>query len=111
MTYYSYNGQRYLLQENLYYKVSEESIIVDKKLHQITVLPLPEPITVLPDQISVLPDLLPEPIIIVLPDLLPEPIIVLPEPIIVLPEPIIVLPEPIMVLPEPIPEPMIKQKR
>ena len=44
MTYYSYNGQRYLLQDNLYYKVSEESVIVDKKLSV-----LPEPITVLPE--------------------------------------------------------------
>ena len=45
MTYYSYNGQRYLLQDNLYYKVSEESVIVDKKLS----VPEPEPMTVLPE--------------------------------------------------------------
>ena len=51
MTYYSYNGQRYLLQDNLYYKVSEESVIVDKKLSV-----LPEPMTVLPEPITVLPE-------------------------------------------------------
>ena len=85
---YQYNGKSYILQDRLYYRVTEESVIVDKNM-----LRTQEPVSV-----PILP-VLPEPV-------LPEP--VLPEPETVLPEPETVLPEPETVLPEQI---MIKKKR
>ena len=91
---YQYNGKSYILQDRLYYRVTEESVIVDKNMLRTQEPVLPEQ----PVSVPILP-VLPEPV-------LPEP--VLPEPETVLPEPETVLPEPETVLPEQI---MIKKKR
>lgn len=72
MTYY-YNGRCYILQDRLYYKVNEESVIVDKNGS------LPHVVSVRGDTESILP----EPI-------LPKPESILPEPILPEPEPIMI---------------------
>ena len=87
---YQYNGKSYILQDRLYYRVTEESVIVDKNM-----LRTQEP--VLPVSVPILP-------------VLPEPVLPLPEPVLPVSVPILpvlpVLTEP--VLPEQI---MIKKKR
>ena len=82
---YQYNGKSYILQDRLYYRVTEESVIVDKNM-----LRTQEPVSV-----PILP-VLPEPV-------LPEPVLPVSVPILPL---LTVLTEP--VLPEQI---MIKKKR
>ena len=89
---YQYNGKSYILQDRLYYRVTEESVIVDKNM-----LRTQEPVSV-----PILP-VLPEPV-------LPEPVLPVSVPILPVSVPILpvlpVLTEP--VLPEQI---MIKKKR
>lgn len=70
MPYYSYNGQHYILQDRLYYKVAEGSVIVDKT-GQTRVEPIPE--SVLSESESVLPVLLVLPVTPEQEPLLPEP--------------------------------------
>ena len=84
---YQYNGKSYILQDRLYYRVTEESVIVDKNM-----LRTQEPVSV-----PILP-VLPEPVLPVSVPILPVSVPILP----VFP----VLTEP--VLPEQI---MIKKKR
>ena len=57
---YQYNGKSYILQDRLYYRVTEESVIVDKNMLRtqepvsVPILPVSVPILpVLPEQIMI----------------------------------------------------------
>lgn len=99
---YNYNGQTYILQDRLYYRVTNGSVIIDNKPRETV---LPETI-LLPETVLSVP-ILPEPELSVQPEMIVLP--VLPE--IVLPEPVLPLPETVIPLPETVIPIVIKKKR